>query len=48
MHLTRLPSTSPAHAALSFMQKRDQWQGMLETLMQDRATETETAANERR
>lgn len=48
MRLTRLPSTSPAHAALSFLQKRDQWLGILETLMQDGATETATAANERR
>lgn len=29
MHLTRLPSTSPAHATLSFVQKRDQWQDVL-------------------
>jgi hypoxanthine-DNA glycosylase len=31
MHLTRLPSTSPAHAMLSFVQKRDQWQERLKS-----------------
>jgi G:T/U-mismatch repair DNA glycosylase len=31
MRLTRLPSTSPAHATLSFVQKRDQWQELLES-----------------
>ncbi|MDC8444448.1 MAG: DNA-deoxyinosine glycosylase [Nitrosomonas sp.] len=29
IRLTRLPSTSPAHATLSFVQKRDQWQELL-------------------
>jgi double-stranded uracil-DNA glycosylase len=29
MRLTRLPSTSPAHATVSFMQKRDQWLELL-------------------
>jgi len=27
--MTRLPSTSPAHATLSFMQKHDQWRELL-------------------
>ena len=31
MHLTRLPSTSPAHAMLSFVQKRDQWRERLKS-----------------
>jgi len=31
MRLTRLPSTSPAHATLSFVQKRDQWRELLES-----------------
>ncbi len=33
--LTRLPSTSPAHATLSFVKKRDQWRQILGTAIQD-------------
>ncbi|MDD2761520.1 MAG: DNA-deoxyinosine glycosylase [Methylomonas sp.] len=34
LHYQRLPSTSPAHAALSYPQKREHWRAVIEALRQ--------------